>query len=86
MKGIIRLARELRHYSYDVAIVLPGSLRTALIPFLAGIPVRIGGDSGTGILMFEDMLTFPEEIRRSPGAFPILQIERLARSLGGEGA
>jgi heptosyltransferase II len=82
MSGVVRLSRELRRYAYDVAIVLPGSLRTALVPFLAGIPVRIGGDSGTGLLMFEDMLTFPEEIRKSPGAFPILHIERLARALG----
>ena len=38
----IRLGRELRDRKYDQAIVLPGSLKSAIVPWIAGIPVRTG--------------------------------------------
>jgi heptosyltransferase-2 len=38
----LRLARRLRRRRYDEAIVLPNSLKSALVPFLAGIPRRVG--------------------------------------------
>jgi heptosyltransferase-2 len=46
------LARALRARSYDQAIVLPNTLKSALIPFLAGIRVRTGftGESRYGLL------------------------------------
>lgn len=37
-----RLARQLRKEGYDVAILLPNSLKAALAPFFAGIPRRVG--------------------------------------------
>src|SRR5262245_14500649 len=37
-----RLAREVRAGRYDAAIVLPNSFKSALVPFLARIPRRIG--------------------------------------------
>jgi heptosyltransferase-2 len=36
------LARELRSRRYDQAYILPSSLKSALVPALAGIPVRTG--------------------------------------------
>ena len=36
------LAQELRHEAYDLAIVLPNSWKSALVPFLARIPARSG--------------------------------------------
>ena len=44
---------EIRRSGFDLAVVLhPTSFRNALIPFLAGIPERIGSDvSGRGILL-----------------------------------
>jgi heptosyltransferase-2 len=35
-------ARQLKQEGYDHAIVLPNSLKSALIPFFAGIPLRTG--------------------------------------------
>jgi heptosyltransferase II len=36
------LGRELRAAAYDLALVLPGSLKAALVPYWAGIPRRRG--------------------------------------------
>jgi heptosyltransferase-2 len=47
-----RLARELRTEHYDQAIVLPNSLKSALVPLLAKIPLRTGfrGEMRYGLL------------------------------------
>jgi heptosyltransferase-2 len=42
LAGRWRLAQRLRRDAYDEAVVLPNSLKSALIPFLAGIPLRTG--------------------------------------------
>jgi len=48
----LTLARTLREQSFDRAFVLPNSLKSALIPLLAGIPIRIGylGEKRFGLL------------------------------------
>ena len=47
-----RFGWSLRSRRYDGAIVLPNTLKSALVPFFAGIPVRIGfvGESRYGLL------------------------------------
>ncbi|MDR3413985.1 MAG: lipopolysaccharide heptosyltransferase II [Formivibrio sp.] len=47
-----KLARKLKQRGYDQAIVLPNSLKSALIPFFAGIPLRSGwvGEVRYGLL------------------------------------
>lgn len=47
-----RLARQLAARSYDAVYVLPNSLKSALVPFMAGIPLRIGftGESRYGLI------------------------------------
>lgn len=42
-EGILSVARRLRAERFDLAVVLPNSLRSALETFLAGIPRRVGG-------------------------------------------
>ena len=42
LKGTIQTAILLRKQRFDTAYILPHSFRSALIPFLAGIPQRIG--------------------------------------------
>jgi heptosyltransferase-2 len=50
--GRIRLAAELRKEKFDAAIILPNSFDSALVPWLAGIPVRAGKNSdGRGLLL-----------------------------------
>lgn len=47
-----RLAAQLRHGNYDLAYILPTSLASALLPWLAGIPLRVGytGKRRSGLL------------------------------------
>ena len=47
-----QLAGEIKKHGYDQAIVLPGSLKSSLVPFLAGIPKRTGylGEQRYGLL------------------------------------
>jgi heptosyltransferase-2 len=40
--GRLRLANELRKHAFDLAIILPNSFDSALVPCLAGIRTRIG--------------------------------------------
>jgi heptosyltransferase-2 len=52
--GRLRLASELREHAFDMAIILPNSFDSALVPWLAGIPARIGKNSdGRGLLLTE---------------------------------
>lgn len=50
--GRFRLAAEVRKHSFDLAIVLPNSFNSALVPWLAGIPARLGKNSdGRGFML-----------------------------------
>lgn len=52
LAGRWQLAQQLKGGGYDTSIVLPNSWKSALIPFLAGIPRRIGyrGESRYGLV------------------------------------
>ncbi len=43
--------REVRAGRFDLAIILPNSLETALVPFLAGVPHRVGWRQGRSALI-----------------------------------
>ena len=47
-----RIGRSLRGHRFDQAIILPGSLKAALLPFFAKIPIRTGyrGESRWGLI------------------------------------
>ena len=79
LRGRWRLARTLRALRYDEALVLPNSLKSALIPRFARIPRRIGyaGEARFGLLNVVH--------RRRPGREPMaLHFARLAAPPGAE--
>lgn len=74
-----KLGRELKQNQYTQAIVLPNSLKSALIPFFAGIKKRTGwkGESRFGLLndLRSNKNTFPLMVRRYIAlAFPRQQM------------
>ena len=72
-----RLGRELRRRGYEAAIVLPNTWKSALVPFLAGIPRRVGyvGEFRYGLL---------NSTRQSTNAPMPLHYARLAGEPGSE--
>jgi heptosyltransferase II len=72
-----RLGRELKRRGYDQAFVLPNTWKSALVPFLAGIPTRVGyvGESRYGLLN----VRFPKSNSPMPQHYA-----RLAGPLEGE--
>ena len=51
LAGTLRFARQLTRYEFDTALVLHPSNRSHWIPWLAGIPVRIGYDRKSAWLL-----------------------------------
>jgi len=74
-----RLARELAARNYDAVYVLPNSLKSALVPFMAGIPRRIGftGESRYGLINVRHNL--------DKAALPLM-VERFAQLAEAPGA
>jgi heptosyltransferase-2 len=94
-----RLARQLSDGGYQRAYVLPNSLKSALIPFLAGIPERVGfiGESRYGLINHRhrlDQTALPQmaerfaQLAEMPGA-PLprpLPLPRLSSSIAQQAA
>lgn len=62
LKARYRLALTLRERSYDQAIVLPNSFKSALIPFWAKIPLRTGWLGEMRWLLLNDIRINPKKI------------------------
>jgi heptosyltransferase-2 len=70
-----RLGRELKRRGYDRAFVLPNTWKSALVPFLAGIPARVGylGESRYGLLnskLRNSAAPMPQHYARLAGPLP----------------
>jgi heptosyltransferase-2 len=61
MVGKMRLAKELKQYSFDAAILLQNAFEAALITFFAGIPCRIGYNTDVrGFLLTHSVSCTPQ--------------------------
>ncbi len=49
--GLLAQVRQMRAGAYDLAVVLPNSPETALVPFLARVPLRLGYRQGRPFLL-----------------------------------
>ena len=66
-KGILgkfRLARDLKKYHFDAAILLQNAFEAALITFLADIPIRIGYDTDVRQLFLTHAVSCTNEIKK----------------------
>jgi len=80
--GRWRLAKRLRDEDFDLAVLFPNSLDAAVVPWLAGIPRRVGYPTDGR----RWLLTHPA--RRGAAARGHHQVERylnIVRALGGDG-
>jgi heptosyltransferase-2 len=72
-----QVARELRG-QYSAAIVLPNSLKSAVVPWLAGIPIRRGMTGESRYLLLNDRRAIGQEAHRSARSRPSMLDQYLA--------
>ena len=77
--GLIGLARRLRSARYDAAYLAQGSLRSALLAALAGIPVRNGFATSGPAWLYTRRVAFREDLHHAA------RLLQLARPNGREG-
>ena len=81
IRGRWRLAVDLRREPFDLAVIFPNSIDSALVPWAARIPHRIGfARDGRRAL-----LTHPIRERREAGRHQVERYLDLVRSLGADG-
>jgi lipopolysaccharide heptosyltransferase II len=61
LRGLRQKGRQLRQNGYDLAFVPHRSLRSALLVFLAGIPLRIGFKTSLGRFLFTRRIPYERE-------------------------
>jgi heptosyltransferase-2 len=62
--GKFRLARDLKKYNFDAAILMQNAFEAALITFLAGIPIRIGYSTDARRLLLTHAVPCTKEIKK----------------------
>lgn len=81
MMGRWRLANTLREGGFDLAILFPNSVDAALLPWLAGIPRRVGYPTdGRGWLLTHPVRCVPT----TPGRHQVERYLDIIRVLGGD--
>ena len=55
---LLRLGQRLRKSSYDIALIPHRSFRSALLGYLANIPIRVGFDQNTGRFLLTDRIPY----------------------------
>ncbi len=85
-EGIVDVARRLRAGTFDVAVIFPNSLRTALEAWLAGIPRRVGYPGHRRVWLLDQPLVARRK-KNEPFAPPPHQVHHylaLAKFIGAE--
>jgi heptosyltransferase-2 len=62
IRGFLSVLRQIRKNRYAIAIVPHRSLRSALLPFMAGIRVRVGFDRSAGWLFFNRVIPYDSDL------------------------
>jgi len=62
--GKFRLARDLKKYHFDAAILLQNAFEAALITFFAGIPIRIGYNTDVRQFLLTHAVSCTNEIKK----------------------
>src|ERR1022692_2392979 len=75
-----RLGKKLRGAQYDQAIVLPNSLKSALVPFFARIPLRTGFIGETRYILLNDA----RKLNKKTLALMVERFAQLAENSGNE--
>ena len=63
--GLTTLAARLRAAAYDVAYLAQGSLRSALLAFLARVPERIGFTTSAGSFLYTTKVPYREDLHHA---------------------
>ena len=81
--GHWRVAGAIRGQGFDLAVVFPNSFEAALVPWMAGIPRRVGYPTEGRRWLLTDPLPRP---RRIPGRHQAERYLDIVRALGAEGS
>ena len=84
LHGMFRLASQLRHHRFDLAIVPHRSIRSALVAWLARIPRRMGFSTSAGRFLLTDVVPYKKdrhEIHRNLDLLTPLRINSLPGEL-----
>jgi len=65
LRGVLRLARQLRRTGYDLALLAQGSWRSAALAFLARIPSRVGFDTSAGKLLYTTRVPYRDDLHHA---------------------
>ncbi|HID95817.1 MAG TPA: lipopolysaccharide heptosyltransferase II [Candidatus Latescibacteria bacterium] len=63
-RAFLKMVRGLRSGTFDLALIPHRSLRSALLPFLAGIPRRIGFDRSAGSFLFTKTIPYRMDVHQ----------------------
>jgi heptosyltransferase-2 len=68
LRGLVRAVWQVRASHVDCAFVMPHSIRSALVPFLAGVPRRVGlSGAGRAVLLHHVVRAGSDERRQHQG-------------------
>jgi heptosyltransferase-2 len=81
LSGLLRLARSLRSYRFDAAILFQNAFEAAALAFLARIPVRIGFPTDGRRLLLTHPLKLDRPVRHEHQIYDYLNIAAQAEAL-----